>query len=295
MSRIDELGAAMAKVASGVGPSVVGIGSRLRGSGVVVGDGQVLTNAHNLRGEEVTITFANGRRARGRVAGLDLDGDLAVIAVDTSGAAPVEWATGEPIGAGTLVFALAATAGGGVRITDGRVSAVQRAFRGPGGRKIAGGVEHTAPLAPGSSGGPIVDREGRLLGIDTNRLGDGFYLAVPADAELRARVEALGRGEAPNRPRLGIAVAPPELSRRLRASVGLPERTGLLVRGVDEDGLAGRAGIREGDLIVAAAGKAVEDIDDLHEVLGSTGLPLEVAIVRATEELTVTIEAAAAE
>src|SRR5512135_314443 len=108
MSRTDELGAAMAKVASSVGPSVVGIGSRLRGSGVVVGDGQVLTNAHNLRGEEVTVTFADGRRARGRVAGADLDGDLAVIAVDTSGAVPVEWATGEPAGVGTLVFALAA-------------------------------------------------------------------------------------------------------------------------------------------------------------------------------------------
>jgi S1-C subfamily serine protease len=294
MGEIDAVGAAMAKVASEVGQSVVGIGSRLRGSGVVVGDGQVLTNAHNLRGEEVTVTFVGGRRERGRVAGADLDGDLAVVAVDTTGASPVEWGAGEPAEIGTLVFALAATPGGGVRTTDGRVSAVERAFRGPGGRRIGGGIEHTAPLAPGSSGGPVVDQDGRLLGIDTNRLGDGFYLAVPANAELRARVEALGRGEEPAHPRLGIAVAPPEVSRRLRASVGLPERAGLLVRGVDDDGPAARAGIREGDLIVSAGGKAVEDIDDLHDALGSAGLPLELAIVRGTEERTVTVEAAPA-
>ena len=291
MSEIDGIGGAMAKVAAEIGPSVVGIGSRLRGSGVVVGDGQVLTNAHNLRGEEVTVTFAGGRRERGRVAGADLDGDLAVIAVDTTGASPIEWATGEPLAVGTLVFALAASAGGGVRTTDGRVSAVERAFRGPGGRRIGGGVEHTAPLAPGSSGGPVVGEDGRLLGIDTNRLGDGFYLAVPATADLRARVESLARGETPSRLRLGIAVAPPEVSRRLRASVGLPERPGLLVRGVDEGGPAGRAGILEGDLIVSAAGKPVEDIDDLHDVLASAGLPLELGIVRGAEERTVTVEA----
>ncbi|HYM82970.1 MAG TPA: trypsin-like peptidase domain-containing protein [Candidatus Dormibacteraeota bacterium] len=289
MGKVDEVGAAMRRAASEVGGSVVGIGSRLRGSGVVVADGRVLTNAHNLRGEEVTVTFADGRSTRGRVAGADLDGDLAVIEVDTAGTRPVEWGGGEPVTVGTLVFALAATVGGGVRVSEGRVSAVERSFHGPGGRRIGGGVEHTAPLAPGSSGGPIVDVDGRLLGIDTNRLGDGFYLAVPADAALRSRVDALGRGEAPVRRRLGIAVAPREVSRRLRASVGLPERTGLLVRAVEEGGLAERAGVREGDLIVSAGGRAVEEIDDLHEVLGTAELPLELAVVRGTEERTVTV------
>jgi serine protease Do len=92
------------------------------------------------------------------------------------------------------------------------------------------------------------------------------------------------------RRRLGIAVAPPEVARRLRASVGLPERAGLLVRGVEEGGAADRAGIRDGDLIVAAGGRPIEDVDDLHEVLGSADLPLEVSVVRGTEERAVTIE-----
>src|ERR687885_1526 len=85
--------------------------------------------------------------------------------------------------------------GSGVVLAFGLVSAVGRAFRGPRGRRIAGSIEHSAPLPRGASGGPVVDAAGRLVGIDTNRLGDGFYLAIRADASLRQRVEALGRGE----------------------------------------------------------------------------------------------------
>ena len=86
MSALDELSQSLTSIAGSVAPSIVGIGSRLRGSGVVIADGQVLTNAHNVRGDEVTVTFADGRSTTGRLAGIDVDGDLAVIAVDTSGA-----------------------------------------------------------------------------------------------------------------------------------------------------------------------------------------------------------------
>ena len=95
MSALDELSQALTCLTSTIAPSVVGIGSRLRGSGVVAADGQVLTNAHNVRGDEVTVTFAGGRTATGTVAGLDVDGDLAVIAVDTAGATPIAWADGD--------------------------------------------------------------------------------------------------------------------------------------------------------------------------------------------------------
>jgi S1-C subfamily serine protease len=289
MSVIEELQTAVGAVSSKVGPSVVGIGSRLRGSGVVVADGKVLTNAHNIRGDEVTITFADGRSTRGRLAGVDVDGDLAVVNVETSGAAPLEWADGAAVTPGTVVFGVAASAGGTPRVTFGTVSAVARAFRGPGGRRIAGSVEHTAPLAPGSSGGPIVDSEGRVLGINTNRIGEGFYLALPAEPGLRDRVDALGRGESATRLRLGVAVAPSHVARRLRASVGLTERDGLLVRGVEDGSLAAKAGIREGDLIVEAAGKAVEDADDLFDALGSATLPFEIRLVRGNDERTVSV------
>jgi serine protease Do len=287
---ITELQSAIASVATSAGPTIVGIGRRRRGSGVVVADGVVLTNAHNLRGDEVTITFADGRSTIGRVSGADLDGDLAVIAVDTTGATVVAWGDGAAVTTvGSVVFGAAATSGGGSRVTVGTVSAVARAFRGPGGRRIAGSIEHTAPLAPGSSGGALLDAEGRLVGLNTNRLGDGFYLALPADAALRERVDALGRGEAPSRPRLGVAVAPSHVARRLRRSVGLPEREGLLVRGVEDGSPAARAGIREGDLIVAVAGSPVVDTDALLDALPTAKAPFEVTIVRGSDERTVAV------
>src|SRR5512146_32976 len=208
MSVIEELQAAVASIAERVGPSIVGIGRGTRGSGIVVGAGKVLTDAHNRRGDEVTVTFADGRQVRGAVAGYDGDGDLAVIDVDTAGATPLDWGDGAGLSVGTAVFGAGASHDGGTRVTFGLVSAVARAFRGPGGRRIDGSVEHTAPLAPGSSGGALLDAEARLIGINTNRLGEGFYLARPADAALRQRVDALGRGESTARPRLGVAIAP---------------------------------------------------------------------------------------
>ena len=290
MSVLIELQEAVAAVAVAAGPSVVGIGSRLRGSGVVIADGRVLTNAHNLRGPGVTVRFADGRTARGTATGVDWDGDLAVVEVDTAGAPALAWASaGATIG--TAVFAAAATPAGGARVSFGFVSSVERAFRGPGGRRISGSVEHTAPLAPGSSGSPLLDADGGLIALNTNRVGEGFYLALPADASLRARVDALASGESPQRPHLGIAVAPARVARRLRRSVGLPERAGVLVRGVEGGSPAAAAGIAEGDLLVAAAGRPVDDVDALHEALRDAGFPLEVTLVRGTEERTVTVAA----
>ena len=148
MSVLTELQEAVAAVATAAAPSVVGIGSRTRGSGVVIADGAVLTNAHNLRGGEVTVRFADGRATRGTVAGVDWDGDLAVVSVDTTGTTPIAWSTGGAT-IGSAVFAAAATPSGGARVSFGFVSSVERAFRGPGGRRISGSLEHTAPLAPG--------------------------------------------------------------------------------------------------------------------------------------------------
>ena len=177
MSVLSELQESVAAVASAAAPSVVGIGARNRGSGVVIADGAVLTNAHNLRGGEVTVRFADGRTTRGTVRGVDWDGDLAVVEVDTAGAAPIAWSKGGAT-IGSAVFAAAATSSGAARVSFGFVSSVERAFRGPGGRRISGSLEHTAPLAPGSSGSALLDADGALVGLNTNRVGEGFYLAL---------------------------------------------------------------------------------------------------------------------
>jgi S1-C subfamily serine protease len=291
----EELQETITAVAERSGPSVVGIGDRWgRGSGVVVAVGRVLTNAHNVRGDGVAVAFPDGRTAEGTVAGVDPDGDLAVITVDTGGAPALDWAEAESAGLGTAVFALANPGGRGLRVTFGAISGTERSFRGPRGRRIAGTIEHTAPLARGSSGGPVVDSEGRLLGLNTNRAGDGFYLAIPADASLRERTEALGRGESPSAPRLGVAVAPPWVSRRMRRAVGLAERDGVLVRGVEDGSPADRAGLERGDLVVEAGGTAVAGADDLHGALDEAGPDgtVTLTVVRGDQERSVVVHLA---
>src|SRR5919198_5578806 len=181
-----------------VGPAVVGLGRGWgRGSGVVIADGQVLTVAHVLRGDEVAVAFAGGDVRDGRVLGADTDLDVAVIGVDTGDAPSIVWEPDEagPAG-GQPVFALANPGGRGLRTTFGLVSATGRGFRGPPGRPVAGSIEHTAPLPRGSSGGPLVDRAGNLLGLNAVRRDGGFILALPADAALRHLFDALdGAGD----------------------------------------------------------------------------------------------------
>jgi serine protease Do len=286
MAILDEIGASIRQLAEGPGASVVGIGQRWgAGSGIVLGEGRVLTNAHNVRGDRVTVTFADGRTAEGSVAGHDIDGDLAVIDVDTGGVPALPWASGTPAEIGMPVFALADPGGRGLRVTFGFVSGIERTFRGPRGHRITGSLEHTAPLLPGSSGGPVLNSAGQLLGINTNRLGEGFYLAIPADEALRARADALARGESAASPRLGVAIAPGFVARRLRRAVGLPDTDGLLIREVMEDSPAARAGLAQGDLIVAAAGRPIRTPDDLFDALRTApGGTIELSIIRGTDE-----------
>jgi S1-C subfamily serine protease len=291
MAILDEIQASIRQLAEGAGASVVGIGQRWgAGSGIVLGEGRVLTNAHNVRGDQVAVTFAGGRTAEGSVAGQDIDGDLAVIDVDTGGVPALPWASSAAAEIGMPVFALANPGGRGLRVTFGFVSGIERTFRGPRGRRITGSLEHTAPLLPGSSGGPVLDAGGQLLGINTNRLGEGFYLAIPADQALRGRADALARGESAASPRLGIAIAPGHVARRLRRAVGLPDAEGLLIHEVTEASPAARAGLAPGDLIVAAAGRPVRTIDDLFDALqAARGGAVELNVVRGTDERTIQV------
>jgi serine protease Do len=304
MTVLEELEGAIQTAAERTGPAVIGLGRGWgRGSGFVVASGRVLTNAHNIRDDEITVTFHDGRRETGRLLAADADLDLAVIEVDTGEVEPIEWSdsasdaesdAGSEVGqvpVGRSVLALANPGGRGLRVTPGFVSASARSFRGPRGRRIGGAIEHTAPLPRGSSGGPLVDAAGRLVGINTVRADGGLILAIPADRATRERVEKLGRGEAPKRAKLGVAIAPPRVARRLRGAVGLPERDGILVRGVERGGAADRAGVERGDLIVAAGGRELDRIETLYQVLdgADAGTTLELTIVRGAEERTVSV------
>ncbi|MEY2414762.1 MAG: serine protease Do [Ilumatobacteraceae bacterium] len=287
MSVLDDLSTTARSVLASLGGAVVSIGQDGRGSGLVISSGKVLTNAHNLRDRTTLVTFADGRAEQGTVAGSDEDGDLVVLEVDTASVAPATWAEQLP-DAGDVVFALS-RGGHRPRISFGMVTAVDLAFDGPRGRQVHGGVEHTAPLVRGSSGGPVADADGRVVGLNTHRIGRGFYVARPIDAGLRSTIDDLAAGKSVVRPRLGIALAPPEVAAKLRASVGLPPRDGLLVRGVEEDGPAAAAGIAEGDLLVAAGDTPLVSIEALHDALGAASETLVLTVVRGTEERVVTV------
>jgi S1-C subfamily serine protease len=122
-------------------------------------------------------------------------------------------------------------------------------------------------------------------------MNPGLVLAIPLSAVVAERVEGLSRGERPQAVRLGVAVAPPRVARRLRSSVGLPDREGILIRAVQDGSPAARAELRRGDLIVSAAGAEVRGLDDLYQALDMARQQggLELTLLRGADEHRVTV------
>jgi S1-C subfamily serine protease len=289
MGAIEELEETVRSTMEVCAPSVVSIGRRGRGTGFVVAEGRVLTNAHNLRDRTTEVGFADGRRSQGSLLGSDVDGDLVVLEVDTGGVPALAW-TDQPAQPGDIV--LAVTAGRhAVRVTWGQVTGSERGFRGPRGRPVHGAIEHTAPAAAGSSGAPVVNRDGGVVGVNTHRLEHGFYLARAADSELRDAVTAMQRGDRLEPVRLGVALASSVHARQLRRAVGLEDRDGVLVRTVVDGSPAQAAGITVGDLLVRASGRPLSGPDDVFAVLHAVrpGDDLEVDVVRGESEHTLTV------
>jgi len=293
MAVLQELESTVADVAERVGPSVVGLGRGWgRGSGVVIADGRILTAAHNLRTDEPRVIFADGRRVEASVVGIDPTLDLAVLEADTGDAPTIPVAPSDAPDdpdIGTPVLALARPGGRGLRVTAGFVSAAERSLR-PRGRRVAA-IEHTAPLPHGSSGGPLLDAAGNLIGINAVRLEGGLILAI-ATKPLASALDRLSQGEAPARRELGVAVVPPHVARRLRRAVGLPERDGVLVRAVRSGSPAEQAGLERGDLITAAGGHEATGLDALHSALdeASESGRLELELLHGTEERKVAVD-----
>lgn len=288
------LGQLQSELRSAVGPirnATVALGRDGRGSGVVIADGVVLTNAHVLRDTTISVRFATGRVAQAEVRGIDADGDLAALAVDTTDATPLAWA--ESAGdAGSIVLA----GHGNGTVTMGMVSGTGRTFRGPRGRLVSDSIEHTAPLSRGASGGPVVNLDGDLVAINTAR-HDASYRAIAVSTELRSRIEQLISGHSVERPVLGISVVPAAAARKVRQAAGLSERDGVLIQAVAPESAAAAAGLAQGDLIVGANETPVTSIDDLNLVLdraiAATPLPspitIELVVVRGSVERNVVV------
>jgi serine protease Do len=278
-------------IAARLGPAVVGVQNRARGgSGVVVAPGVVATLARNVRGEEVRLATADGAVHAAEVLGVDPSVDLAVLRLEHDTGAIAAWSEApEPPGIGREVYALADPGGGGLRVTGGTVAAAPRGVRGPAGRIIPGVIEHTAPLPRGSGGGPLVDATGAVVGLNALRRDGGLLLAWPATV-LRERAAALASGRRTAPRRLGLALLGARQTRRMRAAVGLDDVGGLLVSAVQEGSPAADAGIARGDLVVAAGGREVTGLDDLHAAVDAAGAEaLTLELLRGGERLTVAV------
>jgi S1-C subfamily serine protease len=277
-----------------VGPSVVSlvVGRRGRfgqgaGSGVVIApDGYVLTNAHVIDGAgRVEVTLHDGKTVEARPVGGDRSTDLAVVRVSASGLEHVRIGGERDLLRGQLVVAIGNPLGFESTVSAGVVSATGRSLRGTDGRLVENLVQHTAPLNPGNSGGPLVDFRGHLVGVNTAIIAfaQGMSFAIPSETVNWVVPKLMSDGRV-RRAYLGIQGQTVHTSAR--------RGSGVLVMSVEQGSPADAAGLVQGDIIVEAGGQPVTSIDGLLRALArhSAGADLELRTKRAGDPRVVTVK-----
>ena len=288
---VEQVGAAVVSVYTG-GAEEAAQARGGAGSGVVVTpDGYLLTNEHVVqRVSGARVSFVDGRTVAAVVVGRDPATDLAVLRAQ-AGSLPYAQLAGEGrLRAGQLVVAVGNPYGFESTVSAGVVSALGRSLRSRQGRLIEGIVQHTAALNPGNSGGPLLDAQGAVMGINTAiiPMAQGIGFAVPAATAQWVLTEILTQGRV-RRTWLGIAARDRPLDRRLVRALGLTAPRAVEILSREQDGPAADTDLRPGDLIVAVDGGQVDGIDALHRQLSRVppGTELELSVVRRTQLLKV--------
>ncbi len=293
---LDAYSRAVVRVVETVGPAVVNIAVTHRrhgpggaGSGALIApDGYVLTNSHVVHGaERIQVSLTDGRELPADLVGEDPATDLAVIRVVQSAAQAAlpyaQFGDSDALRVGQLVIAIGNPFGFQSTVSTGVVSALGRGMRSQDGRLIDNIVQHTSPLNPGNSGGPLVDWRGRIVGINTAiiMMAQGIGFSIPANTAQWVISQLLTRGRV-RRGYLGIAGGHRPLDRRVVRFHGLTEAQAVEVHSVQSPGPAHDAGLRQGDLIVAINGTTVRTVDDLHRFLSDwpIGEAAELTVVR---------------
>jgi S1-C subfamily serine protease len=266
------------------------------GSGfLVTPDGYLLTNDHVVEhtGKSAVVTSSDGRRIDARVIGTDPATDLAVLRANASGLPFIEIGDSQALRPGQLAVAIGNPLGFQSTVSAGVISAIGRGLRARNGRLIDNVIQHTAPLNPGNSGGPLLDSAARMVGVNTAiiAVAQGIGFAVPSETAVWVLSELLAHGRV-RRVTLGIAGSTEPLPKPVARRLGLTQPSGVRVRDVTADGLGARAGLRKHDVIVAVDDQPTPHVDALHRHLGSNnvGATLELKLLRDGRVLTQTIE-----
>lgn len=302
---LDAYSRAVVAVVEAVGPAVVSISGhsnrRTRatdqtgaGSGVVIApDGYILTNDHVIQNANtLKVRLTDGTGLSAAVIGKDPATDLAVIRANASYLPSSNLGNSDRLMVGQLVIAVGNPFGFQSTVSTGVVSALGRALRSTRQRLIENIIQHTAPLNPGNSGGPLVDSAGKVVGVNTAiiALAQGIGFAIPANTAKWVVSQILTHGRV-RRGFLGIAARQRPLDRRSVRFHGLNKNYAVEVISVEPQGPAGRAGMQVGDLVVAIHGVDVQSVDDLHRFLAEwpIGRPVEIDIVRGQSRRVLTI------
>jgi S1-C subfamily serine protease len=260
------------------------------GSGFVfTPDGLVLTNSHVVHeAERIAVTLPDGRHMPATLIGEDPASDLAVIRVDAPGLVAADLGDSQKLRVGQIAIAIGAPYGFQSTVTAGVVSALGRSLRSYSGRLIDDVVQTDAALNPGNSGGPLVDSAGRVIGVNTATIlpaqGICFAIGINTAKFVASRLLRDGRIR---RSYVGISGQTVPVHRRVVRFYDLAKETGALVQSVEENSPAKRAGLRDGDIIVALEGQPVAGVDDLHRLLTEVrlGVSCSLTVLRWTEKL----------
>jgi S1-C subfamily serine protease len=289
---LDAYSRTVISVVEAVSPSVVSIQAGTHqykaeqdqsasGSGVIFApDGYILTNDHVIHGaRQLRVTLTDGSTMSAATIGTDPATDLAIIRANASSLVYSSLGDSSRLKPGRLVIAIGNPFGFQSTVSTGVVSALGRGLRSRDGRLIENIIQHTAPLNPGNSGGPLVDSAGNVMGINTAIIfmAQGIGFAIPANTARWVVSELLAHGRV-RRGFLGISGRQWPLNRRLMRYHNLQNNFAIEVLSVERDSPASRAGIHMGDFIVAVRDNQVSSVDDLHRFLSEWPIGEEITL-----------------
>lgn len=298
---LDAYSSAVVSAVERIAPSVVRLevehegrrgthGDGSSGSGFVfTPDGFVLTNSHVVHGaKKITAVLADGRRTPATLVGDDPDTDLAVVRVAAEGLTPATLGSSSSLRVGQVAIAIGSPYGFHATVTAGVVSALGRSLRAQSGRLIDDVLQTDASLNPGNSGGPLVNSQGEVIGVNTAMIlpAQGICFAIAIDLARFVAGSLIREGRI-TRAYLGVAGQNARLRRHLVRRHELAHETGVLVLSVEPGSPAEKAGLKDGDVLVSFAGAAIATVDDLHRVLSGprVGVAAPLVVLRNSERL----------